>query len=144
MIFWYQTVRQPDVVFVSESIGSNFCSVVQPGGKKKIFSIFLQTNVTSRRGRFGIFFGSNIFFSPPGCAREQKLRPFDSESKTTSGCSNNLISKKITPKSLFSFHILIGSSWADIRILYYNTWIWMRINLILITSGWKLPMKLET
>ena len=45
-----------------------------------------------------------IFFSPPGGARELKLRPFDSESKTTSGCSNSLISKKITPNSLFSFY----------------------------------------
>ena len=34
----------------------------------------------------------------------KKLRPFDSESKTTSGCNNSLISEKITPKSLFSFY----------------------------------------
>ena len=40
----------------------------------------------------------NNFFSPPGSARELKLRPFDSESKTTSGCSNSLISKKNHPK----------------------------------------------
>ena len=45
-----------------------------------------------------------IFFSPPGGARELKLRPFDSESKTTSGCSNCLILKKITPNNLFSFY----------------------------------------
>ena len=45
-----------------------------------------------------------IFFSPPGGARELKLRPFDSESKTTSGCSNSLISEKITPNSLFSIY----------------------------------------
>ena len=41
-----------------------------------------------------------IFFSPPFGARELKLRPFDSESKTTSDCSNSLFSKKITPNSL--------------------------------------------
>ena len=38
-----------------------------------------------------------IFFSPPGGARELKLRPFDSESKTTSDCSNSLSSKKNHP-----------------------------------------------
>ena len=45
-----------------------------------------------------------IFFLPPGGARELKLQPFDSESKTPSDCSNSLISKKITPNSLFSFY----------------------------------------
>ena len=45
-----------------------------------------------------------IFFSPPGGARELNLRPFDSELKTTSGCSNSSISKKITQNSLFSFY----------------------------------------
>ena len=45
-----------------------------------------------------------IFFSPPGGARELKLRPFDSESKTTSDCSNSLFSKKITLNSYFSFY----------------------------------------
>ena len=34
------------------------------------------------------------FFSSPGCARELKLLPFVSESKTTSDCSNRFFSKK--------------------------------------------------
>ena len=46
----------------------------------------------------------NNFFSPPSGARELKLRPFDSKSQTTSVCRNSLISKKITPNSLFSFY----------------------------------------
>ena len=42
---------------------------------------------------------------PPGCARELKVQPFDSESKTTSDCTNSLFSKKKnTPNSLFSFY----------------------------------------
>ena len=46
----------------------------------------------------------NNFFPRPGCAKELKLRPFDSKSKTRSGCSNSSFSKKITPNSLFSFY----------------------------------------
>ena len=46
----------------------------------------------------------NNCFSPPDGARELKLRPFDSESKTTSVSSNSLISKRITPNSLFSLY----------------------------------------
>ena len=38
-----------------------------------------------------------IFFLDSGGARAVKLRPFDSESKTASGCSNSLISKKNHP-----------------------------------------------
>ena len=38
-----------------------------------------------------------IFFSPPSGARELKLRLFDSESKTTSDCSNTLFLKKNHP-----------------------------------------------
>ena len=49
----------------------------------------------------------NNFFLPPGGARELKLRPFDSESKTTSDCSNSLFSKKITLNSYFSFYQLL-------------------------------------
>ena len=45
-----------------------------------------------------------FFFSPPGGAGDLKLQPFDSESKTTSDCSNRLFSKKITPDSYFSFY----------------------------------------
>ena len=73
----------------------------------------------------------NNFLSPPGGAREFKLRPFDSESKTTSGCSNSLISKKIAPHSLFSVRFLYFSTfnirstdlksisliWYDIRVI---------------------------
>ena len=36
----------------------------------------------------------NNFFTPPGGARELKLRPFDSERKTTSDCSNRFFRKK--------------------------------------------------
>ena len=46
----------------------------------------------------------DFFFLPPGSARGVTLRPFDSESKTTSGCSYNLFSKKITSNTLFSFY----------------------------------------
>ena len=42
------------------------------------------------------------FFSSPSGARELKLQSYESESKTTSGCSNSLISKIITLNSLFS------------------------------------------
>ena len=50
------------------------------------------------------FFYNIIFFSPPGGVRELKLRPFDSESKTTSDCTCRLFSKKITPNSYFLFY----------------------------------------
>ena len=46
-----------------------------------------------------------MVFSQPGGARELKLQPFDSESKTTSGCSNSLFSKK-TPLTVY-FHFTI-------------------------------------
>ena len=59
-----------------------------------------------------------IFFSPPGGARELKLQPFDSESKTTSGCTNSLISKKITPNSLFSFY---QSTFRSLRQILKNS-----------------------
>ena len=49
-----------------------------------------------------------IFLSPPVCARELKLRQFDSESKSTSGCSNSVISKKKSPlKVCFHSHYWI-------------------------------------
>ena len=80
MIFFEKKLLlQPDVVFDSESNGCNFSSLAPPGGKKKIFFY----KMTSRVG-VGVY----IFFSTSGGARELKLQPFDSESKTTSGCSN--------------------------------------------------------
>ena len=39
-------------------------------------------------------------------ARELKLLPFDSESKTKSGCSNNLFSEKNHPKFVFIQYLL--------------------------------------
>ena len=60
MIFFdIKLLLQTDVVFDSESNGGNFSSLAPPGGKKIIFSFFLQNDVTSRRGRFSHFFGSN-------------------------------------------------------------------------------------
>ena len=53
----------------------------------------------------------NNSFSPPGGARELELQSFDSESKTTSGCSYSFFSKKITPNSLFSFYRFLTSCW---------------------------------
>ena len=98
-------VLQRDVVFDSESNCRNLSSLAQTGGDKNIIMNFLQNDVISRRGRFlDLFFAQIIFLAAPGGARELKLRPFDSESKNTSGCSYSLISKKITPKSLFSFY----------------------------------------
>ena len=44
-----------------------------------------------------------IFISPSGCARELKLRSFDSKSKTTSDCSNRFFPKKITLENQLSF-----------------------------------------
>ena len=57
-------------------------------------------------------------------ARELKLRPFDSESKTTSDCGNRLFSKKITPNSYFSFYQYKSDSITEqcfINIYYYET-----------------------
>ena len=56
------------------------------------------TEIIKRKIKF------KIIFSPPGGARELKIRPFDSESNSTSGCSKSLTSKKLTPNSLFSFY----------------------------------------
>ena len=59
---------------------------------KKIFKKRSRLQVTS-------FCKKNwkYFFSPAGCARELKLQPFDSESKSTSYCFNSLFSKKNHP-----------------------------------------------
>ena len=86
MIFFEnKLLQQPDVVFDSESNGCNFSSLAPPGGEKNIFNFCFQNGVPSRRGRFyQIFLRAkieNIFFLPDG-ARNLKLRPFDSESKT--------------------------------------------------------------
>ena len=43
---------QPDVVFDSESNDCNLSPLAPAGGEKKLFSIFLQNDVTSRRERF--------------------------------------------------------------------------------------------
>ena len=104
MIFFEnKLLQQPDAVFDSESNGGNLSSLALPDGEKKYnFHFFLQNDVTSRRGRFyQIFLADfvkkleNNFFSPRGGARELKLQPFDSESKTSSGCSDSLFSKTI-------------------------------------------------
>ena len=53
---------QPDVVFDSESNDCNLSSLEPPGGEKKLVSIFLQNDVTSRRERFfQIFFAQKKF-----------------------------------------------------------------------------------
>ena len=57
----------------------------------------------------------NNFFSPPGDARELKLRPFDSESKTSSGSSNSLISKKNHPKQFLFILPLIKKLIFDLK-----------------------------
>ena len=101
IFFEIKLLLQPDVVFDSESNGRNLSSLVPPGDEKKIFSI-LKTPTSTHDVILKKL--KIIFFSPPGGAREQKLQPIDSESKTTSGCSNSFISKKITPNSLFSFY----------------------------------------
>ena len=41
---------------------------------------------------------------PPSGARELKIPPFDSQSKTTSNCSLRFFSKKIALPTLFSFY----------------------------------------
>ena len=43
---------QPYEFLDSESNGCHFSSLASPGDEKKLFSIFLQNNVTSRRRRF--------------------------------------------------------------------------------------------
>ena len=50
--FENKLLLQPDVVFDSESNDCNFSSLALPDGVKKLFSFFLQNDVTSRRGRF--------------------------------------------------------------------------------------------
>ena len=54
MIFFeIKLLLQLDVVFDSESNGRNFSSLAPPiGAKKIIFNFFVQSDVTSRRGRF--------------------------------------------------------------------------------------------
>ena len=53
MIFFEnKLLLQPDVVLDSESNDRNFSSLAPPGGEKKIFNVYLQNDVTSRRGRF--------------------------------------------------------------------------------------------
>ena len=76
-----------DVVFDSQSNDCNFSFLAPPGREKKKFQFFLQMKI--------------FFFSRKGGARELKLQPFDSKSKTTSGCSYSLFSKKITPYIFF-------------------------------------------
>ena len=58
MIFFEKKLLlQSDVVFDSESNSCNYSSLAPPGGEKKLFSIFVQYDVTSRHGRsFFIFF----------------------------------------------------------------------------------------
>ena len=66
MIEWKQTVRgiffdiklllQPDVVFDSVSNGRNFSPLAPSAGEKKNIFIFLQNDVSSRRGVFSQFF----------------------------------------------------------------------------------------
>ena len=106
IFFENKLLLQPDVVFDSEFNGRNLSSLTPPGGDKKLFSIF-SYKMTSLVGVgvFSQFFWlENNFFSPQGGARQLKLPPLDSESKTTSDCSNSLISKKIAPNSLFSLY----------------------------------------
>ena len=102
IFFENKLLLQSDVVFDPESNGRNFSSLASIGGEKKIFPIFLQNDVTRRRGRF--YQIKIIIFAPSDGARELKLWPFDSESKTTSDCSNSLFLKKINHNSLFSFY----------------------------------------
>ena len=53
MIFFGNNVLlQSDVVFDSESNDRNFSSLAPLGGEEKLFSIFLQNDVTSRRRPF--------------------------------------------------------------------------------------------
>ena len=55
---------------------------------------------------FPIFWLENIFFLPQGGARQLKLRPLDSESKTTTGCRLSLSPKH---SSSIRFLLFIGS-----------------------------------
>ena len=67
MIFFaIKLLLQPDIVFDSDSNDCNFSCPAPPGSDKKIFSIFLQNDVTSRRGRFFPFFGSDEKISKGG------------------------------------------------------------------------------
>ena len=56
IFFKNKPLLQSDEVFDSESNGRNFSFLAPHGGEKKIFSIFLQNDVTSRRGRFFFHF----------------------------------------------------------------------------------------
>ena len=113
MIFFEnKLLQQSDVVFDFESNGRNFSSLAPPGGGKKIiFNFFYKMTSRVGLGVFIRYFWLNemlrkvlhFFFSPPDGARDLKLRPFDSKSKTTSGCSNSLFSKKSPLTVCFHF-----------------------------------------
>ena len=96
--------KQKNAVFVKFDVGCLFFDVNVISKIKLItFNIFLffilmtLLNPPTKQTTCDVILKKKskiIFFSPPGGARELKLRPFDSESKTTSDCSNSLFSKK--------------------------------------------------
>ena len=102
MIFFeIKLLQQPDVFFDSESNGRNFSSLAL------FIGFYLSPKIWEKRLLVTSFCKKKLkifFFSPPGGARELKLQSFDSESKTTSDCSDRLFSKKITPNSYFSLY----------------------------------------
>ena len=51
IFFENKLLLQPDEFFDSESNGRNFSSIAPPGGEKKLFSFFIQNDVTERRVR---------------------------------------------------------------------------------------------
>ena len=109
-------IKQPDVVFDSESNGCNFSSLTPLSGEnwKKRPRLLWRHFVKKLK----IF-----FFSLPGGVRELKLRPFDSESKTTTGCSNSLISKKSPLTVCFHSTTTILLSWMHYFKFRYDPYL---------------------
>ena len=85
-----------------------------------------------------------IFFSSPGCARELKLLPFVSESKTTSDCSNRFFSKKSPLKvTILPMHkILKRNNFRPFWIRWAYFWKVWRTFFWGVPFDWNLPISL--
>ena len=127
VVFEKNLLLQSDVVFDSESNGSNIDSLAPSGDEKKIISIFSHKmrSWPPYQSSFWISetpCGQKYFSSLPGGARETKLLPFDSESKTTSDCCNRFFSKKSPLKGtiipMYKFYTIKSSIWPHVIIFH--------------------------
>ena len=124
-IFYEKNLRiQFDLVFDSESNGGIFDSLTRFGDE--LWRLKQENH--PKNFCVGCSCRTNFRFSnrdniPPNGAKESKIPPFDSESKTTSNCILKFFSKKIDRPTLFSFyHSLLSSIFlaAVILIIIYR------------------------